>query len=478
MKKNDILELSITKYAFEGKGIARVARGINNQPSAEDNFVVFVNGAYPGDIVKAQIRKIKKNYADAKIVEILSASPERTTPRCKYFGTCGGCKQQDLDYFSQIKYKELQVKEIFEKLGGFENLNIEPILSSEKIFFYRNKMEFSFADKRWLSLEEISIKDAIQNNFAVGLHIPGLYDKVLDIDECFLQSEISNGILNLTREFFKSRNTTIYTTKTHTGYLRNLIVRQSAHTNDLMVNLVTSSDEPELIDEYSKKLLNNFPQITTIINNISAKKALIALGDYEKIIYGPGFIIDKIGGYKFRISANSFFQTNTIHAEQLYNVALEYAGLTGEEIVYDLYSGAGTISLFLSKYAKSVYGIEVVDSAVEDAEVNKRLNKTENVFFYKADLYKTFLPIVTENNLPNPEVVILDPPRGGMHLNTVTDVITLSPKKIVYVSCNPTTQVRDIKLFVQSGYKLVKIRPVDMFPHTYHIENVALLTKE
>jgi 23S rRNA (uracil1939-C5)-methyltransferase len=244
-----------------------------------------------------------------------------------------------------------------------------------------------------------------------------------------------------------------------------------------MVNIVTSSDEPELIKEYSEKLLNEFPQITTIINNISAKKALIALGDFEKIIYGPGFIIDEIGDYKYQVSANSFFQSNTIQAEQLYNVALEYAGLKGDEIVYDLYSGAGTISLFLSKYSKAVYGIEVVDSAVEDAEVNKKLNETENVFFFKADLYKTFLPIVNENNLPDPDVVILDPPRSGMHLNTVTDVITLSPQKIVYVSCNPTTQARDIKLFVQSGYELVKMRPVDMFPHTYHIENVVLLTK-
>lgn len=477
MKKNDILELSITKYAFEGKGIARISKGNTDQSPNEDNFVVFVNGAYPGDTVKAQIRKIKKNYAEAKIVEVITPSSERTIPKCKYFGTCGGCKQQDLDYSSQTKYKSLQVKEIFEKLGGFDDLNIESILPSEKIFFYRNKMEFSFADKRWLSIEEISTKDTIQNDFAVGLHIPGLYDKVLDIDECFLQSEISNGILNLTREFFKSRNTSIYTTKTHTGYLRNLIVKQSAHTNDLMVNIVTSSDEPELIKEYSEILLNEFPQITTIINNISAKKALIALGDFEKIIYGPGFIIDEIGDYKYQVSANSFFQTNTIQAEHLYNVALEYAGLKGDEIVYDLYSGAGTISLFLSKYSKAVYGIEVVDSAVEDAEVNKKLNETENVFFFKADLYKTFLPIVNENNLPDPDVVILDPPRSGMHLNTVTDVITLSPQKIVYVSCNPTTQARDIKLFVQSGYELVKMRPVDMFPHTYHIENVVLLTK-
>jgi 23S rRNA (uracil1939-C5)-methyltransferase len=478
MKKNDILELFITKYAFEGKGIAKIARAINNETPAEENFVVFVSGSYPGDVVRAQIRKIKKNYAEAKIVEVITPSVERTSPKCKYFGTCGGCKQQDLEYSSQIKYKELQVKEIFEKLGGFENLIVEPILASERIFFYRNKMEFSFADKRWLSIEEISTKDNIQNDFAVGLHIPGLYDKVLDIDECFLQSEISNGILKLTREFFKSRYATIYTTKTHTGFLRNLIVKQASHTKDLMVNIVTSSYEPELITEYAKSLLNEFPQITTIINNVSAKKALIALGDFEKIIYGPGFIIDEIGGYSYRISANSFFQTNTIQAEHLYNVVLDYAELNGTENVFDLYSGAGTISIFLSRHSKIVYGIEVVDSAVEDAEVNKKLNKIENVFFFQSDLYKSFLPVVTENNLPNPEVIILDPPRGGMHLNTVTDVIALSPKRIVYVSCNPTTQVRDIKLFVQSGYKLVKMRPVDMFPHTYHIENVALLTKE
>lgn len=479
MKKNDILELSIIKYAFEGKGIAKIHRETN--PPAEikeENFVVFVQGAYPGDVVKAKIRKVKKNYAEAQLLEVLVASDKRIKPECKYFGVCGGCKQQDLDYKFQTEYKYLQVEEIFRKLGGLTDFTMELILQSDKKYFYRNKMEFSFADKRWLTNEEISSEIKIENDFALGLHIPGLYDKVLDINECLLQSEVSNGILNLTRDFFKSRNLSIYTTKTHTGYLRNLIVKQSSHSNDLMVNIVTSTYDKELIKEYSENLLNNFPTITTIVNNISAKKALIALGDYEEVVFGDGYIHDTIGSFKFRISANSFFQTNTLQAEKLYNTALEFAGLNQDEIVYDLYSGTGTISIFISKSAKKVYGFEVVDSSVHDANVNKEINGISNVEFYQADLYKTFLPIVEVNKIPKPDVVIVDPPRSGMHTNTISDVITLSPRKIVYVSCNPTTQVRDINLFVKSGYKLVRVKPVDMFPQTHHVENVAELIKE
>lgn len=477
MKKNDILQLTISKYAFEGKGIAKIAKSLQGDVNAEENFVVFVDGAYPGDVVNAQIRKVKKSYAEAKITEIITPSPDRVIARCKYFGLCGGCKQQDMNYNAQINYKQLQVKETFERIGGLTEFHLEPILPSEKIYYYRNKMEFSFATKRWLSIEEISSLDMIEKDFAVGLHIPRLFDKVLDINECFLQSELSTGILNLTREFFKSRNSSIYTTKTHSGYLRNLVIKQASFTNDVMVNIVTNAEDDELINEYAQELLDKYPQITTIVNNISTKKALIALGDYEKVIFGSGYIFDKIGNFTFRISANSFFQTNTTQAVLLYQTALEYADLKGDEIVYDLYSGAGTITIFISSKAKNVYGFEVVDSSVSDALVNKNINETDNVYFYQADLYKSFLPVVTENEIPKPDVVILDPPRSGMHLNTVNDVINLSPEKIIYVSCNPATQARDVKLFVQAGYELVKMKPVDMFPHTFHIENVVKLVK-
>ena len=481
IKKGDMVELQIEKYAFEGKGIAKVSKnellGLNEENGNEKNYVVFVQGSYPGDTVKARLLKIKNSYAEALALQILTPAKERVKAKCKYFGSCGGCKQQDLDYDVQIKYKQQQVEEIFNRLGGFSGFEIEPIIPSQNVFYYRNKMEFSFGDKRWLTKKEIAIEGTLDRDFALGLHIPRIFDKVLDVDECFLQSEISNKIINFTRDFFKQKNSSIYSTKTHTGYLRNLVIKQAFNTIDLMVNLVTSEENDELVNEYCDELRKEIPQVTTVINNINKKFAAVAVGDYEKVIYGPGFIYDEIGKHKFRISANSFFQTNTLQAEKLYQTALDFAELKGNEIVYDLYSGAGTITIFISDKAKKVYAFEAVESAIADAKVNADLNNILNIKFFNADLYKTFLPIVEKYNIPKPDVMIIDPPRSGMHPTTVDDVIKLSPNKIVYVSCNPATQVRDIKLMVEAGYKLIKIRPVDMFPHTFHIENAALLTQ-
>lgn len=474
MKKGDIIELDITDYAFEGKGIAKIQKDDN-----EKKYVIFVNGSYPGDTVKAELRNIKKSYAESKVTEILQPSLDRTEARCKYFGICGGCKQQDLKYEIQLKYKEEQVKDVFERIGGLKDFEILSIVPSERTFYYRNKMEFSFADKRWLFPEEINGNNEITDqNFALGLHIPRMFDKVLDINECYLQSEESTRILNFTRDFFKQKNTTIYSTKTHEGYLRNLVIKQSHHTDDLMVNLVTSKLDEQLFTKYTEELLKFEPGITTIVNNINEKKAQVAIGDFEQVFHGNGVIFDKIGQFLFRISPNSFFQTNTIQAENLYQTALDFAEFSGNEIVYDLYSGAGTISIFVSPHVKEVYAFESVEDAVKDAHTNVELNKIANVHFEIIDLNKSFLSKTEETSTPKPDVVISDPPRAGMNPKTVNDVIALSPKKIVYVSCNPATQARDIKLFSEAGYNLIKIRPVDMFPHTYHIENVALLIKK
>lgn len=473
MKKGEILEFYIESYAFEGKGIAKVSKDGNK----EKPFVVFVHGAYPGEKVKARLTKVKKSFAEANTEEILISSPERVEPECKFFGTCGGCKQQDLDYSAQIKYKQAQVEDIFKRLGGFDNYITEPILPSERIFFYRNKMEFSFAGKRWLTKEEINSNEEIDSYFALGLHIPKMFNKVLDIDECFLQSPESNKIVNVTRDFFKSRKITIYSTKTHSGYLRNLVIKQSHHTDDLMVNLVTSENNERLFTEYANLLISEIPSITTVINNINTKKAQVAIGEYEKVYYGNGFIYDKIGKYKFRISANSFFQTNTLQAANLYNVAVNFAQFSPNDIVYDLYSGAGTIAIYISKFVKEVFGFESVESAIADAKTNAGLNGVENFKPYLSDLNKSLSPMVEKNKIPKPAIIIADPPRSGMNPKTVKDILRLSPEKIVYVSCNPATQVRDIKLLGEGGYKLQKIKPVDMFPHTFHIENVALLVK-
>lgn len=473
MNKGDIIQIKVDRYAFEGKGIGRVSIENASENSEQDSFIVFVNGAYPGDTVSAKIKKLKKSYAEAKVEEIISPSQQRVQPHCKYFGTCGGCKQQDLDYVQQIAFKQEQVEDIFRHDGGFQDFVIEKILPSENVFYYRNKMEFSFSEFQWLTaLDDETLS---KQGFFVGLHVPNNFEKILDIEECFLQSELSTHILNFSREFYKKRHVSIYNTKTHSGHLRNLIIRQSQKTKDIMLNLVTFEENEMLMKEYVTAITTKYPEITTVVNNISKKKASIAVGDYEIIYHGSGFIHDKIGDYKFRISANSFFQTNTIQAEKLYSTALEFADLKGDEIIYDLYSGAGTIAIFVSAYAKEVYGFESVESSIYDAKANLDINKIENVTFVQADLYKSFLPFT--NVLPKPDVVILDPPRGGMHSKTVKDVLELSPQKIVYVSCNPSTQVRDIKMFVEGSYKLIKIRPVDMFPHTYHIENVALLEK-
>jgi 23S rRNA (uracil1939-C5)-methyltransferase len=471
LNKGDIIQIKVDKYAFEGKGIGKVDIDNPSENPEPDSFIVFVNGAYPGDTVSAKIKKFKKSYAEAIVEEVISPSHQRVQPPCKYFGTCGGCKQQDLDYRQQTAYKQEQVEDIFKHDGGFSDFEIENILPSENIFYYRNKMEFSFSDLQWLT--DIDGDAVSKKGFFLGLHVPNNYEKILDIEECFLQSELSSHILNSTREFFKKRHTSTYNTKTHSGYLRNLIIRQAQRTKDVMINLVTLEENELLMKEYASAVTSKFPEITTIVNNISKKKASIAVGDYEIVYHGSGFIHDKIGNYKFRISANSFFQTNTIQAEKLYSTALEYAELKGDEIIYDLYSGAGTIAIYISGFAKEIYGFEFVEASIYDAKENLEINKVENVTFVQADLYKSFLAFT--NVIPKPDVVILDPPRGGMHGITVKDVLQLNPEKIVYVSCNPSTQVRDIKLLVEGGYKLVKIRPVDMFPHTYHIENVALL---
>ncbi len=474
IKKGEIIKLDITDYAYEGKGIARVS--LENDEN--NSFVIFVQGAYPGDTVEARIIKKKKSFANAKVTKLLKSANDRVEARCKYFNSCGGCKQQNLNYDKQLFYKEEQVKDIFERLGGFTNFEMQPILSSENQYFYRNKMEFSFADKRWVPKEEFDSGEEIKDrNFALGLHIPRIFDKVLDIEECFLQSELSNKILNFTRGFFKKKNIPCYSTKTHEGFLRNLVIRQAFCTKDVMVNLVTFSDDKQLMKEFSEKLVSEIPAVTTVINNVNLRKAQVAIGDFENIYYGPGYIYDFIGEFKFQISANSFFQTNTLQGEQLYKTALNFADFSGEEIVYDLYSGAGTISSFISKNVKKVIGIEAVDSAVKDAKTNVKINNIDNVEFLKADLNRSFLPIIDHKNISKPDVIIADPPRSGMNPKTVKDIIQLNPNKIVYVSCNPATQVRDIKFLTESGYSLIKIKPVDMFPNTYHIENIALLVK-
>lgn len=480
--KGLITELKIDKYAFGGKGIAKISRekisGNESEAGPTNNYIVFVDNAYPGDVVQAEITKSKKNYSEAKILKIIHPSADRIIPECDYFGICGGCKQQNLRYETQLKLKQKQIEEVFINPGGFKEIPMEEIVPSERIYFYRNKMEFTFSEKRWLTDEEIKSDIVHDSRFGLGLHPASAYIKVVDIYRCLLQSELSNQIVNCTREFFKSRGTSVYNTKTHSGYLRHLVIRQSEIHKQVMVNIVTAYEDDIIMRQYTNYLLSAIKNITTIVNNINLKKAAIATGDYEKVFYGDGFITDSIGKYKFRISANSFFQTNTLQAEKLYDVVKDFADIKNNHIVYDLYSGAGTIAVYLSAFSAKVFCFESSGSAIADAEENFKLNSVNNVRTVKADLYKPIKAIIEAHKIPEPDIVITDPPRGGMHKNVIEDIISLNPQKIVYVSCNPATQVRDLKYFNEAGYRLIRVKPVDMFPHTYHIENVVLLGKD
>jgi 23S rRNA (uracil1939-C5)-methyltransferase len=370
-----------------------------------------------------------------------------------------------------------------ERIGGFAGLVVKETLGADEIYFYRNKMEFSFGD-RWLAGDEFQrLKEAgqarVSQGSALGLHPAGRFDKVLEIDECWLQSSVSNRVLRCLREALRERSLSSYSTHTHEGYLRNLVIREGRRTGERMVNVVTSEDRADVMQQLTQQLLNDVPEITTIVNNITARRAQVATGEYERVYHGPGFITERLGGLLFRISANSFFQTNTAQAERLYVVTKRMAQLEANDVVYDLYSGTGTIALFLADKVAKVVGIEMFESAVLDARRNAELNGISNCWFEIGDLkakLTTDTGWIEQHGLPN--VIIIDPPRSGMHPEVLERMIELKPRRMVYVSCNPSTQARDLKLLCEKGeYVIEDIQPVDMFPHTYHIENVVGLRR-
>jgi 23S rRNA (uracil1939-C5)-methyltransferase len=475
LKRSDELQLEITDAAFEGKAIAR-----------HEGLVVFVENAVPGDLVVAKLSKIKKSFAEAKVVRIERPSPLRVEPRCKYFGVCGGCKWQHVDYQAQLRFKQQQVVDAFERIGGFSNIQVSSIIGADEIYFYRGKMEYSFAEKQWLSSppqkseEEIISQDVSlehqQSPIFLGLHVPQRYDKVLDLDECHLQSHCSNQILNFTRDFARRNHLNVYDSDRNTGYLRFLVIRESKKKKELMVNLVTFEDRPDVMKHYAAELKANVDEVTTVVNTINAKKAQIAFGETEMVYLGDGWIHEELGNHHFSISASSFFQTNVAQAEKLYGVVKEFGGFKSTDVVFDLYSGTGSIAIFISDAVKEVVGIESVESAIRDAEKNARENGIINCRFLLGDL-KERLTKDTEwmSSHPKPDVLVIDPPRNGMHPKVVEEIVAIAPERIVYVSCNPATQARDVKLLCAEKYQLMKLQPVDMFPHTYHIENVALL---
>ena len=468
MKPGDELILTLDDFAFEGKSVARV-----------NGLVIFVTGAVPGDVARVRLTKTKKNFHEAEVLEIVSPSMLRTDPRCRYFGVCGGCKWQHVRYDAQLTFKRQHVLDALERIGGFRGIVVKGTLGCDDPYFYRNKMEFSFG-QRWLSREEMAVQKESATkaaSFALGLHVPQRFDRIVDIDECWLQSELSFRIVNRVRQFALEQGLSVYSTFAHEGFLRNLVIRQGRRTGDVMVNLVTFDSRPAIMTALTRTLVTDFPEITTVCNNITDRKSLVAIGDEERVYHGQGYITERIGGRIYRISANSFFQTNTVQAERLYDAARDMARLTPTDVVFDLYSGTGTIALHIADLVRSVVCVESVSAAVEDARRNAADNGVENCRFLLGDLREILLTRKHQlEESGKPDVMIIDPPRVGMHADVVRSVMEISPQRIVYVSCNPSTQARDLKMLAEQ-YRIGDVQPVDMFPHTYHIENVVTLSR-
>lgn len=458
------LVLNIDSVEFGGRGVAR-----------HEGKVYFVNGGVEGDLVKCKVKKSKKSYSEAEIIDIIKPSPKRVIPKCKYFGVCGGCTLQHISYEYQLHIKQNAVADALKHIGGLADTKIFNILKADNIFNYRNKMEFTFSNKEWIIKNGSEINNKIPKSFALGLHVPRRFDKVLDIDDCLLQDHTFNKILNSTRTFVAENNLTVYSTKTHSGYLRHLMLRRSFYSGEIMVNLVTSYHNKEILQKYTNYILKEIPEVTTIVNNITARKSMVAVGDEEEIAYGNGYILEKLGKYLFKISANSFFQTNTKQAEKLYNIIRENAYFKPSDIVYDLYSGTGSIAIYVSEDVYKVIGIELNESAVNDARKNVELNNIKNCIFLQGDLKEIIESPDFEFSEIKPDVIILDPPRSGVHPDVLKTIIRLKPRTIIYVSCNPGTLSRDLKILTAGNYEIRCVQPIDMFPLTYHIESVAFL---
>ncbi|MEX0987570.1 MAG: 23S rRNA (uracil(1939)-C(5))-methyltransferase RlmD [Bacteroidales bacterium] len=455
--------VTIEDIAAEGKSLVRV-----------DDVVVFVTGAIPGDVVDLQVIRKRKNYREAKVTRYVKYAEQRVEPFCSHFGICGGCKWQHLPYREQLRYKEKQVLDALTRIGKTAIATIDPIIGSEKTEFYRNKLEYTFSNHRWLSDKEAAGDDLIENRNGLGFHVPGRFDRVVDVDKCYLQDEPSNLIRDTARNFAHKKGLSFYDHRSNEGLLRNLIIRTTT-TGELMVVLAVQYDQPvvyEMLDDLSKKVTG----ITSLMYVVNPKKNETLFDQEIRLYKGRDHIIEEMDGLQFKIGPKSFFQTNTLQALQLYRTAREFAGLKGDETVYDLYTGTGTIANYIASAAGRVIGIESVPEAIDDAVVNAGLNHITNTVFHVGDMKDIFSTgFLAENG--SPDVIITDPPRAGMHQDVVVEILKSGAKKIVYVSCNPATQARDVQL-LSEGYNVIRSQAVDMFPHTHHIENILLLEKK
>ncbi|WP_224489971.1 23S rRNA (uracil(1939)-C(5))-methyltransferase RlmD [Robertkochia flava] len=457
-------KVTVTDAGAKGKGVAK----------APDGRVIFMPHAVPGDVVDVRTFKKRKNYFEGEIVRIHEPSEKRTDPVCEHFGVCGGCKWQNMGYEHQLFYKQKEVTNNLQRIAKVALPEISPILGSEKQYFYRNKMEFSFSDSRWLSRKEIESDAEIGNRNALGFHIPGMWDKILDIKKCHLQEDPSNAIRLEVKHFAEKHGMSFFNTREQKGLLRTLMIRTSS-TGELMVLIQFFNDEPENRELLLNHLKTTFPQITSLQYVIN-QKANDTIYDQDVICYhGRDHILEEMEGLQFKVNAKSFYQTNSAQAYELYKVTREFANLQGEETVYDLYTGTGTIAQFVAKKAGKVVGVEAVPEAIEDAWENARLNNIDNVHFYAGDMKKVFNAAFIEAN-GHPDVIITDPPRDGMHKDVVEQILNIAPEKVVYVSCNSATQARDLAL-MDEKYRVTRVQPVDMFPQTHHVENVVLLER-
>ncbi len=463
-KELPLLEnVRITDIGAEGNAVARV-----------DDMVLFVPMLIPGDIADIRVIRKKKNYLEGRAVRFHAMSSDRIDPVCMHFGICGGCKWQHLPYDLQLRYKEKQVMETLIRIGKIEKADFEPVKGSEDIYYYRNKLEFTFSDKRWLTPDELKSDKDFSKEDALGFHIPGMFDKVLDIRECHLQPGPSDAIRNAIRRYAHRNRLAFFNLRNRTGFLRNLIIRNSSD-GRFMVILVSYYEDNERVSDLLDFLSQNFPEITSLMYVIN-NKANDSLADQDVILYrGDDHLVEVIGGLKFRIGPKSFYQTNTRQAAELYRIAREFAGFRGNEIVYDLYTGTGTIACYIADSVSKVIGIEYLEDAVRDAGINAAMNNITNVQFFAGDIRKVMNREFI-NTHGRPGIVITDPPRSGMHADVVRAILEASPQRIVYISCNPATQARDISL-LREGYRVTRVRPVDMFPHTQHIENVVLMER-
>jgi 23S rRNA (uracil1939-C5)-methyltransferase len=451
----------ITGIAAEGKAVAR-----------HNDLVIFIPFVVPGDVVDIQLTRKKNSYAEGKAVRFHEYSPQRAEAFCEHYGVCGGCKWQILPYLEQIRYKQQQVVDNLTRIGKIELPEITPILGSEKTRFYRNKLEFTFSNKSWMTEEEIRSGAAIENRNALGFHIPGMFDKVLDIRKCWLQDNISNQIRNEIKAFAIRNNYTFFDLRNQCGLMRNIIIRTSS-TGEVMLIVVFFEDDKDKRDALLNHIAGTFPAITSLLYIIN-EKANDTITDQEVHVFkGNDFIYEEMDGLKFKIGPKSFYQTNSEQAHNLYRIVRDFAGLTGNESVYDLYTGTGTIANFVAHQARQVIGIEYVPEALEDARINSEIIGINNTLFFAGDM-KNILNAEFINTYGSPDVLITDPPRAGMHDDVIETILSAEPHKIVYVSCNPATQARDLNLLGQK-YHLSKVQPVDMFPHTHHVENVVLL---